>query len=130
MLFLHVPHRNHMKEQKAKIAYHLKQLRTKYNYTQAFIADELGKGDYTGYQRLEAGKADLKLEDAAKLAEVYKISIDEIFDPLNGKKSQFPINEAFYGNPSILNMTITLDGREDTLKKQIELLTKINALLA
>lgn len=116
---------------KSRIAHGLKQLRLEHNYTQEYVAEMMGKGDYTAYYRLESGRTELKFDDAFKLATLYNVSMEEIFDPAL-RESGSVVSEARekLKPANKLNLTVTLDGMESTLKQQIELLTKVNALLA
>ena len=116
---------------KSAIAQGLKNLRLEKNYTQDFVASILGKGDGSAVYRLENGKADLNLEDAAKLAELYEVTIDEIYDLFkryfgSGVSDSIPT----YQVKNKLQVSVTLDGTPLGLQKQIDLLTKVNAILA
>jgi len=114
---------------KSRIAQGLKSLRLEANYTQEYIADVLGKGDYSAYYRLEAGKTELKFEDAFKLSQLYNVPMEQIYDPDLKKNIVYEPRED-YKPANSLQMNVVLDGKETTLKKQVELLTKVNALLA
>lgn len=116
---------------KSAIAQGLKNLRLEKNYTQDFVASVLGKGDGSAVYRLENGKADLNLEDAARLAELYEVSIDEIYDP-SKRISGAGVSDrpGIYLAKNKIQVSVTLDGTLLGLQKQIELLTKVNAILA
>ena len=113
---------------KSAIAQGLKSLRLEKNYTQDFVASVLGKGDGSAIYRLENGKAELNLEDAARLAELYGVTIDEIYDPSKRSLVQEGVLEKkpIYQVKNKLQISITLDGTVIGLQKQIELLTKVN----
>ena len=117
---------------KSAIAQGLKNLRLEKNYTQDFVASVLGKGDGSAVYRLENGKADLNLEDAARLAELYEVTIDEIYDPSKrmGAATGFSDGQGIYMVKNKIQVSVTLDGTLLGLQKQIELLTKVNAILA
>lgn len=117
---------------KSAIAQGLKSLRLEKNYTQDFVASVLGKGDGSAIYRLENGKADLNLEDAARLAELYDITIDEIYDPSKRSSGSegFLEKKPIYQVKNKLQVSVTLDGTLVGLQKQIDLLTKVNAILA
>lgn len=114
---------------KSRIAQGLKSLRLERNYTQEYVSEVLGKGDYSAYYRLESGKTELKFDDAAKLAALYKVPMERIYDPERKAVDRVADPEEQYGKKNSLQLNITLDGREETLKKQVEILTKVNALL-
>lgn len=116
--------------ERSRIAQGLKALRLEHNYTQEYLADVLGKGDYSAYYRLESGKTELKFEDAFKLASLYSISMEEIYDPALRGSSRIMSEARTQLQPaSRMNVNVVLDGQEQTLQKQIDLLTKVNELL-
>ena len=55
----------------------LKSLREDHDYTQATIAKLLQKSQQ-GYNHIETGRAELKIDDLAKLCEFYNVSADYI----------------------------------------------------
>jgi transcriptional regulator with XRE-family HTH domain len=117
---------------KSAIAQGLKDLRLQKEYTQEYVASILGAADGSAVYRLESGKAELKLEDAARLARLYEISIDQIYNPTDrGSRSGVSDQDrAPYGIKSKLQVSVFLDGTTVGLQKQVELLTKVNAALA
>lgn len=122
-----------MDELKSRIAQGLKRLRLEKDYTQEYLADVLGKGDYTAYYRLESGKADLKFEDAFKLSMLYKIPMEHIYDPdLRDQPREDRFEEARekYLFKNRMSISVSLDGEEENLTRQIEILKGVNALLA
>lgn len=120
-----------MNELKSRIAYNLRRMRTSKDYTLEYVADHIGKGHYSSYQRIELGQNDLKVEDAVKLANLYKTTVESIINPSEDSDTA-TFNEPGYpyGRKNSLNLNVILDGREDTLQKHIELLTKVNVMLA
>lgn len=117
-------------ETRSRVAANLRRLRLEKDYSQLYVSEYLGKTDYTAYQRLESGKTELKLEDAIKLAELYKIKIERIW----GNSSDFfeidagekPREYQIQTPPRIVQIQVQLDGSDAMLKDQIELLTSIN----
>ena len=120
-----------MNELKARIADNLKRLRTEKDYSMEYLADKLGRNSYMAYSRLERGETDLKVEDAIKLADIYKIPVNEIINPDQVAQRNIVSEPSHpYGKKNSLNLNVILDGREDTLQKHIEMLTKVNGILA
>jgi transcriptional regulator with XRE-family HTH domain len=116
---------------RSKIAEGLRRLRIEKDYSQEFVAEKLGKSDYTGYQRIESGRTELKYEDALKLSKLYKVPMEQLFDPDERKPmmvSESP--KAVYGKKNLVQMTVNLDGTEETLEAQYELLKGFNSVIA
>ena len=65
----------------------LRYLRLKFGYSQNYIAQYLGKKSFTTVQKWESGIADPPLEVVGKLADLYDVSIDDLYysDLLNPK---------------------------------------------
>lgn len=121
-----------MDEQRRRIADHLRELRLQHNYSQEYLGETLGKNDYSAYQRLEHGKAELKFADAYKLAKLYKIPMEHIFDPRHREipPSQLREPKEPYGlKKNQIQITINLDGTEETLERQLTLLRDVNKLV-
>ena len=55
----------------------LRALREDHDYTQAYIGEILNKSQQ-GYNHIEAGRAELKIEDLAILCRLYQVSADYI----------------------------------------------------
>ena len=55
----------------------LKNLREDHDYTQAYIGELLQKSQQ-GYNHIEAGRAELKIEDLVILCKLYNVSADYI----------------------------------------------------
>ena len=64
----------------------LKELREDNDYTQAHIGKLLNKSQQ-GYNHIEAGRAELKIEDLAALCKLYNVSADYIIGLTNKMKS-------------------------------------------
>jgi transcriptional regulator with XRE-family HTH domain len=119
---------------RSRIAANLRRLRLEKDYSQQYVSEYMGKTDYTDYQRLESGKTELKLEDAAILAELYKVSLETIWDPskeahINEVSELEHVNEYQPAAKNKMHIQLELDGSETTLQKQIDLLTSINEVL-
>ncbi|PRY90626.1 helix-turn-helix domain-containing protein [Mongoliibacter ruber] len=119
-----------MNDFRSRIAEGLKSLRLQKNYSQEYIAEKLGKSDYTGYQRIESGRTELKFEDAYKLADIYNVPMEKIYNPDLNESSTFSEGSvAPYGKREVLHLNIYLDGTETQLDKQIELLKRVNSCI-
>lgn len=133
-LILSMPSEKSVDQVRSRVAANLRRLRLEKDYSQQYVSEYLGKTDYTAYQRLEYGKTELKLEDAAMLAKLYKVSIEVIWDPsyephVNEVGEKPYVTEYTPQPASKMHIQLELDGSESTLQKQIELLTSINEVL-
>ncbi|WP_294241142.1 helix-turn-helix transcriptional regulator [Chryseobacterium endophyticum] len=90
------------------IGTNLKKLRTKTRFSQQEIADMLGL-DRNTYTRWENESTDIKSQYIPKLAEIFHVSIPELFD--DGKRSEFIITN--YSNqenePGIIRQSIIIN---------------------
>lgn len=123
-----------MVDQRRIIGDNLKELRLEHNYTQEYIGEVLGKTDYTAYQRLEHGKSELKFSDAYKLAKLYKIPMEHIFNPDLREEDSLLLKEppaaSYSKKKNLVQITVNLDGSEDFLEHQIDLLRGLNKVIA
>lgn len=114
-------------ELKSHIAENLRKHRVLRGYTQEYIAEYLGKRDYTAYSRYEQGRSNLKMEDAIKLANLYEVDVQELI-------SVTPSVSSFSENPrknsGSVSILVDLDGSSNTLESNINKLKRINDLLA
>lgn len=62
-----------------KLAKNLRELRKQYGYTQKFIADKIGTS-YQAYQAYERGVTVPTLQNFIKLAKLFDVSYDELFE--------------------------------------------------
>ncbi|UCS95303.1 helix-turn-helix domain-containing protein [Echinicola marina] len=111
---------------KQHIAENLRKYRVLRGFTQEYIADYLGKKDYTAYSRYEQGRSNLKMDDAIKLSELYEV---EVQDLINGSPG---INQKKEGDRSYengLSLMVKLDGSQATLDNQLRRLKKVNLLI-
>lgn len=113
---------------KSHIAENLRKHRVLRGYTQEYIAEFLGKKDYTAYSRYEQGRSNLKMEDAIRLAELYEVDVQELISKSptvnphlaeNGKKTS-----------GLVSVLVDLDGTLGKLDGHIQRLRKINDLIA
>lgn len=74
----------------------------------------------------------MKFEDAFKLAALYKVPMEQIWDPSLRDRPTDHFSEARekYSPASRLNLNITLDGTPETLKRQVELMESVNKILS
>lgn len=112
---------------KSNIAENLRKHRVLRGYTQEYIAEYLGKKDYTAYSRYEQGRSNLKMEDAIKLADLYQVDVQELISVSPKINQTFDNHKKSNGLISIL---VDLDGSSSTLESNIIRLKKINELLA
>jgi len=112
---------------KSNIAENLRKHRVLRGYTQEYIAEYLGKKDYTAYSRYEQGRSNLKMEDAIKLADLYQVDVQELISVSPKINQSFDNHKKSNGLISIL---VDLDGSSSTLESNIIRLKKINELLA
>lgn len=63
----------------------LKALREDHDYTQAYIGELLHKSQQ-GYNHIETGRAELKIEDLAVLCQLYQVSADYIIGLIDQQK--------------------------------------------
>ncbi|MFC0262715.1 helix-turn-helix domain-containing protein [Fontibacter flavus] len=114
---------------KSHIAENLRKHRVLRGYTQEYIAEYLGKKDYTAYSRYEQGRSNLKMEDAIKLAELYEVDVQELISiaPTVTNHVEGPKKTNGSGQISVL---VDLDGTQNSLENNISKLKKINELIA
>gem|GEM_PF-1171392 len=125
--------RKSMNEFQSKVADGLRKLREESDFSQKYVAEMLGKNDYTGYQRLENGRTELKFEDEYKLARLYNVPMEYIFNPdLRKDEPSFLAKDSQeYGYPkrNLVQMIVALDGTEDQLRKQFDFLKGVNEVI-
>jgi len=114
------------RELKQHIAENLRKYRVLRGYTQEYIADYLGKKDYTAYSRYEQGRSNLKMDDAIKLSELYDVEVQEL---INGIPSIKTKNDSEPNQGNTFSVMITLDGSAETLENQLKRLKKVNYLI-
>jgi transcriptional regulator with XRE-family HTH domain len=114
-------------ELKSSIAENLRKHRVLRGYTQEYIAEYLGKKDYTAYSRYEQGRSNLKMEDAIKLASLYEVDVQDLISVT--PSINLP-TEGLKKSSSLISVLVDLDGSTVTLESNIARLKKINELLA
>ncbi|EKB51100.1 helix-turn-helix domain-containing protein [Cecembia lonarensis] len=114
---------------KSHIAENLRKHRVLRGFTQEYIAEYLGKKDYTAYSRYEQGRSNLKMEDALKLAELYEVEVQELIctAPSVGAQQETIKKN---GNNGQISVLVDLDGSINSLESSILRLKKINELIA
>lgn len=115
----------------------LRTLRAKHNYTQEFVAEKVGV-HYTNYGKYESGKTIPKFNHAKKLADLYNLSLDDLYN--YGKESGLyrapeyekkvledgVINGYKKAKNSSVSVMIELDGSDESEKKWIQMIKHIN----
>jgi len=114
-------------ELKSHIAENLRKHRVLRGYTQEYIAEYLGKKDYTAYSRYEQGRSNLKMEDAIRLADLYEVDVQELISKI---PSVNHLQESQKKQSGLVSILIDLDGSSDKLESNIQRLKKINDLIA
>ena len=64
----------------------LRELREDRDYTQTQVGEVLGKSQQ-GYNHIDTGRAELKIDDLVKLCQFYELSADYIIGLINEPKS-------------------------------------------
>lgn len=113
----------------------LYQLRTLNKLSQENVAEELGV-DYTTYARYEKGKTDLKLSHAQKLAQLYGLTLDELYNygeyqvPKKEKTVVQDLLDEYAHKPKkTVSITVELDGSKESETKWIKLISEINKVV-
>ncbi|RPA70076.1 XRE family transcriptional regulator [Cyclobacteriaceae bacterium YHN15] len=114
---------------KSHIAENLRKHRVLRGYTQEYIAEYLGKKDYTAYSRYEQGRSNLKMEDAIRLAELYEVDVQELISVIPSVNAHHDYTKKTNGNGQI-SVLVDLDGTQNSLESNILRLKKINELIA
>lgn len=118
---------------KSHIAENLRKHRVLRGYTQEYIAEYLGKKDYTAYSRYEQGRSNLKMEDAIKLAELYEVDVQELISVAPSVNHSYDFSKKINGNhqnSGQISVLVDLDGSSSNLESNISRLKKINELIA
>lgn len=119
---------------RGRVASNLRRLRLEKDYSQQYVSEYMGKTDYTAYQRLESGKTEVKLEDAAILASLYHVPMETIW---NGppktveneiSNQQESLKTELLPKPKSIFIQIEIDGTKEKLDDQITLLRDINSV--
>jgi transcriptional regulator with XRE-family HTH domain len=112
---------------KSHIAENLRKHRVLRGYTQEYIAEYLGKKDYTAYSRYEQGRSNLKMEDAIRLADLYEVDVQELISKI---PSVNQAQESQKKQSGLVSILVDLDGSSNKLENNIQRLKKINDLIA
>lgn len=122
----------------------LYKLRASRELSQQNVADELGV-DISTYSRYEKGKAELKISHAKKLADFYKLSLDEFYnygeEEYQRKKGKQPQKEGDLVEQGIelylkkkrkrsVSLTVELDGTSETVNHYLKLIQDLNKVVA
>jgi transcriptional regulator with XRE-family HTH domain len=116
-----------------RVANNLKMLRTQNRLSQKTVADQLGRKDYSAYGKIEQGNTSLSFIDAVKLAKLYNVNLEKILSLEVESKiltidNQREISEN--KNKKNVSVIVELNGSEEDLKRQFEILKSINSLIA
>jgi transcriptional regulator with XRE-family HTH domain len=105
----------------------LRKLRVIKNWSQEYVAEEI-KVDISTYSRYEKGETSIKFDVVVKIAQLYKMTLDELYhygDPT------FNVSEPSesYRIRRKISVIVELDGIEDNLNQWIVKLQKLNAAI-
>jgi transcriptional regulator with XRE-family HTH domain len=105
----------------------LRKIRVLKNYSQEFVAEQIGVS-VSSYARYELGKVDIDFYSVARLAKLYKISIDTLFRFGDPGYTLEEMNMEYQAKDSV-TVIVELDGSEATFTHWIKKLTAINGVL-
>jgi transcriptional regulator with XRE-family HTH domain len=105
----------------------LRKVRVLKNFSQEYVAEKVGVS-LSSYARYESKKVEIDFRTVFKLAELYKMTVDELVhygDP------DFKVEEPklSYQKKWNVPITVTLDGTNETLKMWMSKLVAINGAL-
>jgi transcriptional regulator with XRE-family HTH domain len=107
----------------------LRKIRRDANFSQENVAEEIGV-DVTTYGRYEKGETQIKFEHVVKLAEFYKMTLDEFYH--YGEK-KFDVvaeaNELYRREEKRVDVIVHLDGSKANLDRWVKKLYAINDVL-
>jgi transcriptional regulator with XRE-family HTH domain len=109
------------------LADNLRKLRLNAKMSQTEVAKRI-KISLSSYSRFERSEVKVDLATAIKIADFYKITLDELLhmdDP--DYKAHEP--KSVYAKRWTVNVTVSLDGTKETLQMWIDKLTAINAAI-
>jgi transcriptional regulator with XRE-family HTH domain len=112
----------------AHIGHKIKKLRELKNYTQSYMASELGITQ-GAYSRIEVGETEISYGKLSKISSILDVPLDDIVS--FNENMIFNVSNNEVGNGYVVNNGITLDERKlyqeqiDLLKSQNEVLLRI-----
>ena len=112
----------------AHIGHKIKKLRELKNYTQSYMASELGITQ-GAYSRIEVGETEISYGKLSKISSILDVPVDDIVS--FNENMIFNVSNNEVGNGYVVNNGITLDERKlyqeqiDLLKSQNEVLLRI-----
>lgn len=106
----------------------LRKIRLDHGFSQENIAEEL-KVNATTYGRYEKGESEIGFEQVVRLANFYKLTLDEVYNYGNPKISEVNESRMQYKTPEKITVIVELDGLPTTLEKWVTRLTAINQVI-
>lgn len=117
----------------------LYRLRVNAGLSQQNVADELGV-DISTYSRYEKGKAELKISHAKKLADFYRLSLDQFYNygetnPAHDLSNKNMVKEGvdeYLKKKKFrsVSLTVELDGSAETVNHYLKLIQDLNKVVA
>lgn len=106
----------------------MRKIRVSKNYSQEFVAERVGV-EVTTYSRYESGRTQPRFEVIVLLAELYKMTLDDLqhYGDPNFKASEVGVE--YIRNKSKVSVLVELDGLQTTLDNWVTKLTAINQVL-
>ncbi len=103
-------------------------INSKAKLSQEAVAEKIGVSLST-YSRLERDEAEIELSTVIKVADLYKITVDELLNMGNPNFKGVEDSKAIYQKRWTVPITVALDGTAETLENWIAKLTAINAAI-
>lgn len=105
----------------------LRKIRVLKNLSQEYVADQIGVS-VSSYARYESGKVQIDFYSVAKLAKLYKISVDDL---MHFGEPGYDVNEPTieYLKKDKVTVLVELDGLPGTLDGWVKKLTAINGTI-
>ncbi|GEM_PF-3025029 len=109
---------------------YLKHLRESHDYKQDYISDLLGFDSYSSYGKYERGQSKLHIDQAIKLAELYGMTLDEFVTMSKALPGKVAEAATVYNRSESATLIVEIDGNEGKMNRAIEMIKKMNAVLA
>jgi len=117
------------KELNTKIGANLRKLRTSKGWSQEYLAETIGRKDYSAYGKIEQGHTALSFIDACIIADLYNIKLEKIIDTEFKKNSCQKKPDIEKTKIKTISVVVEIDGSQENLQEQFDTLKKISSIL-